>query len=72
VRVRPSEGGENDFTNARKALAPAVAVAAQAEAFRMERGHGKLNLGALACGSGPLRGNDIIGHGAGILAAARR
>jgi hypothetical protein len=37
----------------------------------MERGHGKLDFRPLAGVSGSLRGNSVVRHRAGILAAGR-
>ena len=65
----PAQGREDDLAESGKGLPPAIPVAAQPKPLRMERGHGKLDLRSLAGVSRSLRGNRVIRHRAGILAA---
>src|SRR5918995_77850 len=67
----PAEGREDDVTEPGNGLPPAVAVPTQPEPLRMERSHGKLDLGPLAGVSRPLQGNHLVWHRAGILTAVR-
>ncbi len=51
----PTEGSKDHVAETGKGLPPAIPVPAQAESLRMERGHGKLDLGPLACVSRPVQ-----------------
>jgi hypothetical protein len=68
----PAEWRKDHLADSREAFAPSVTHSTHAESFWMERGHGKFAVGPLSCCLGPFRGNDLVWHRSGILAAAAR
>src|SRR4051812_17023307 len=67
----PAEWRKNHVAEPGKGLPPAVTMTPQPKSLRMERGHGKLDFRPLAGVSCSLRGNGVVRHRAGILAADR-
>ena len=67
----PAEGREDDVTEPGNGLPPAVPVTTQPKPLRMERSHGKLDLGPLAGVSRSLQGDRVVPHCAGILAVVQ-